>query len=46
MDSRTIFLLEAPGAPAVAFLQRSVGEFGETHSDWVRESNVLNIKPL
>jgi hypothetical protein len=46
MDFRTIFLLEAPRAPAMAFLQRSAGKFRETHSDWVRESDILNIKPL
>jgi hypothetical protein len=46
MDFRTIFLLEAPRAPAVAFLQGSAGKFRVTHSDGVRESDVLNIKPF
>jgi len=42
--TRTILLLEPPGAPAVAFLQWSVGKFRKTHSDWVGESDILNIE--
>jgi hypothetical protein len=46
MDFCTIFLLEAPRAPDVVFLQGSAGKFRETHSDGVRQSDVLNIKPF
>ena len=46
MDFRAIFLLGAPRAPTMAFLHRNARKFGKTHSDWVGDSDVLNIEPF
>ena len=40
---RTIFLLGAPGAPAVVLLQRNTRKLGETSPDWIRKYDIINV---
>ena len=43
---RTIFLLGASRAPAVALLQRNARKLGETSPDWIWKYDIINVEPL